>query len=179
MGCAGPAPLPSKRPCLPVGCRPAAEDHSCSKGGRGFQEKSWGHLRSKLAEQALTRPHCPILALDSDPKALSIARKNAERAGVEQDIQWLDMDFFTFRPQDYRLPPGLLVLDPPYGRRLEGGGKASYEELGRHLRRFFGGWQTAILSPSKALALSLKIPSLRFWQITHGGIPIIVALGRV
>ncbi len=144
-----------------------------------FQEKSWDHLRRELAEHALAQSPGPILAIDGEPKALSIARKNAERAGVDQDIRWQAMDLYDFRPQDYHLPPGLLVLDPPYGRRLESGGKASYEQLGRHLRRFFEGWQTAILAPSKALALSLKIPSLRFWQIDHGGSPIIVAMGRL
>ena len=87
-----------------------------------FQEKSWEHLRKKMAEQALDHSPVPILGLDSDPRALSIARKNAERAGVDQDIRWQCMDFFTFKPQDHRLPPGLLVLDPPYGKRLEGAG---------------------------------------------------------
>jgi 23S rRNA G2445 N2-methylase RlmL len=116
--------------------------------------------------------------MDSESSALDIARKNAERAGVDQDIQWRTMDLFAFRPQDYHLPPGLLVLDPPYGRRLEGGGKDFYEQLGRHLRQFFEGWQTVVLAPSKAEALSLKIPSMRFWQISHGGAPIIVAMAR-
>jgi putative N6-adenine-specific DNA methylase len=144
-----------------------------------FQEKSWDHLRRKLAEQALAQLPHPILAMDSEPRALDIARKNAERAGVDQDIEWRTMDLFAFRPQDYPLPPGLLVLDPPYGRRLEGGGKDFYERLGRHLRRYFEGWQTVVLAPSKAEALSLKIPSMRFWQISHGGAPIVVAMARV
>jgi putative N6-adenine-specific DNA methylase len=144
-----------------------------------FQERSWDHLRKKLAEQALAQSPCPILAIDGEPEVLSIARKNAARAGVDQDIEWRAMDLFAFRPQDYHLPPGLLVLDPPYGRRLEGGGKDFYEQLGRHLRQFFEGWQTAILTPSKALALSLKIPSMRFWQIRHGGAPVIVAMARL
>jgi len=145
----------------------------------GFQEKSWEHLRKKMAQQALAHSPVPILGLDGDPRALGIARKNAERAGVDQDIRWQCIDFFTFKPQEHRLPPGLLVLDPPYGKRLEGGGVDLYEQLGRHLRRFFEGWQAAILTPSKGLALSLKIPSMRFWQISHGGSPIIVAMTRL
>jgi putative N6-adenine-specific DNA methylase len=142
----------------------------------GFQEKSWQHLRRRLAEQALAHAPVPILGLDADPKALTIANKNAERAGVDQDIRWQCTDFFTFRPQDHRLPPGLLILDPPYGKRLKEGGVDLYEQLGRHLRRFFEGWQAVILTPSKNLALSLKIPSMRLWQISHGGRPIFVAM---
>jgi putative N6-adenine-specific DNA methylase len=145
----------------------------------GFEEKSWNHLRKKLAAQSLAHPPAPILAIDGDPEALRIARKNAERAGVDQDIQWHGMDLFAFQPHLQSLPPGLLVLDPPYGRRLEGGGRDFYEQLGQHLRRFFAGWQTAILAPSKAMALSLKIPTMRFWQFSHGGSPIVVVMARL
>jgi putative N6-adenine-specific DNA methylase len=144
-----------------------------------FQEKSWAHLQKRMVEKVLAHAPSPVLAVDSEPKALTVARKNAERAGVDGDIRWQCLDFFIFKPQDFQLPPGLLVLDPPYGKRLESGGKELYERLGNHLRRFFDGWQTAILAPSKALATCLKIPSMRFWQISHGGIPIVVVLGRL
>ncbi len=145
----------------------------------GFEEKSWNHLRKKLAGQALARSPSPILAIDGEPQALRIARRNAERAGVDQDIQWQVLDLFAFKPHDRQLPPGLLVLDPPYGRRLDGSGKGFYEKLGRHLRHFFEGWQTAILAPDRATALSLKMPSMRFWQISHGGLPIFVVMARL
>jgi hypothetical protein len=35
------------------------------------------------------------------------------------------------------------------------------------------------LAPSKNLALSLKMPSIRLWKISHGGTPIIVAMIRL
>jgi putative N6-adenine-specific DNA methylase len=143
----------------------------------GFEEKSWNHLRKELTAQSLPHPPAQILAIDGEQEALRIARNNAERAGVVQDIQWHGMDLFAFQPLVQRLPPGLLVLDPPYGRRTEGGGKDFYERLGRHLRRFFEGWQVAILAPSRTTALSLKVPALRLWQISHGGLPIFVAMG--
>jgi putative N6-adenine-specific DNA methylase len=145
----------------------------------GFEEKSWIHLRKKLTGQMLARSPNPILAIDDEPEALRIARRNAERAGVDQDIQWQVLDLFAFKPHDHQLPPGLLVLDPPYGKRIEGGGRVFYEQLGRHLRRFFEGWQTAILAPNKAMALSLKLPSMRIWQISHGGLPICVVMARL
>jgi putative N6-adenine-specific DNA methylase len=144
-----------------------------------FQERTWTYLRKTTAEQVLAQARCPVLAVDWDPGALTIARKNAQRAGVDGDIRWQDMDFFACKPQDLPLPPGLLVLDPPYGKRLESGGKELYEKLGHHLRRFFAGWQTAVLVPNKTLAMSLRLPSMRLWQISHGGTPVHVVLGRI
>jgi len=145
----------------------------------GFQEKSWDHLHKELLRQALSRSPVPILGLDEDAEGLEIARKNAERAGVGQNIRWQCLDFFGFKPQDCQLRPGLLVLDPPYGKRLEGGGRKLYERIGLHLHRYFEGWQTAVLAPSKALAVSLRLPAVRFWQIGHGGSPIVVAMARL
>jgi len=144
-----------------------------------FQEKSWNHLHKEALKQVLAHSPVPILALDRDLGALAIARKNAERAGVGDDIQWQAADFFDFKPQDHRLAPGLLVLDPPYGRRLESGGRDFYERLGLQLRQVFEGWHLAILAPSKATALSLKLPSMRFWTISHGGSPIVVVLAKL
>lgn len=149
------------------------------KSWPGFEEKSWNHLQKMLTGQILAHPPAPILAIDSEQETLRVARKNAQRAGVDQDIQWHCMDLFALKPLIQRLPPGLLILDPPYGRRTEGGGKELYEQLGSHLRRFFEGWQAAILAPSKATALSLKMPAMRLWQISHGGLPIFVAMGRL
>lgn len=145
----------------------------------GFQEQSWNHLREELLRQALVRSPVSILGIEEQVDALAAARKNAERAGVEQDIQWQCGDFFAFKPQDHQLPPGLLVLDPPYGKRLEGGGKPLYERIGLHLRRYFEGWQAAILVPGKTLAVSLRMPAVRFWRIVHGGSPVLVAMARL
>lgn len=178
-GMCGAGTIPIEAALLARQLPPGGQRRFLFESWPSFQEKTWVHLRKEALNQALACSPAPIMALDNDAGVLETARKNAERAGVGQDIRWQNTDFFAFKPQDQELAPGLVVLDPPYGRRLESGGKAFYDQLGLHLRRYFQGWQTAILAPSKAMAMALKLPSARFWQISHGGSPVIVAMARL
>ena len=144
-----------------------------------FKGRTWHHLLQKARDGALPEAPAPIVAVEMSPEAMEIAQANAMRAGVEKDIRWRPMDFFQFRPAEEGLAPGVVVLDPPYGKRLEGGGRDWFEQLGRHLREAFAGWRLAVLMPEKSLAMSMRIPGMRFWNIRHGGMEIVVGLATV
>ncbi|MCE5245259.1 MAG: class I SAM-dependent RNA methyltransferase [Syntrophobacteraceae bacterium] len=144
-----------------------------------FQDAAWNHLCRKSRESALPRCPAPVIGVDLDPEALVLARENAEKAGTAADTEWEEADFFTFRPQSRKLPPGLLVLNPPYGKRLEGGGGEMYERLGSHLRSAFRGWRAAVIAPDRSLAARLRLQPARYWNLLNGGIPIVVAMARL
>lgn len=61
---------------------------------------------------ALAFPEARIDATDIDPEALTLARRNAERHGVERRVQFVQADVYE------GLPPGprydLIVSNPPY-----------------------------------------------------------------
>jgi putative N6-adenine-specific DNA methylase len=121
------------------------------------------------------------VGIDRDISSLGVARDNAEKAGVSPDIRWVGADFFTFRPENEALPPGLLVLNPPYGRRLHANGNlaAFYEELGKHLQRCFAGWRVAVAVPSRDLTAALSLMPAEHWQIRHGGLRLTFVLARI
>ncbi len=144
-----------------------------------FQEKAWKYLLRSTREAALPKAPAPILGLDIDAESVRVSAQNANRAGVETDIAFHHTDFFDFDPVREKIKTGLLVLNPPYGKRLEGGGEQSYEKIGNHLRHAFRGWKYAVLCTSRREAGAMKMPLMRLWSIRHGGTPIYVALGRV
>lgn len=144
-----------------------------------FREKTWEYLRQTAGKNIFSEGRAPIVALDSEPEAIEIARANAERAEVAGSVQWHCMDFFDFDPGRHGLAPGLLVLNPPYGKRIAGPGRDFYERLGTHLRRFFEGWRVVVLSPERAAATGMRIDALRHWKIIHGGLTVYVMMGRV
>jgi 23S rRNA G2445 N2-methylase RlmL len=144
-----------------------------------FGEKTWNYLLKKAREGALDRAPRPIIGMDIDPEAVKTARGNGQRAGVSEDITWERMDFFDFKPREHSVSPGLLVLNPPYGLRLEGQAAKLYPEIGNHLRAHYRGWKVAILAPDRTHGARMNISSLRFWKIVHGGLPIVAAMGRV
>ncbi len=82
----------------------------------------------RLRSQAQSRVHAsavPIFASDLSFRMVDFARRNAQRAGVEAAITFNGGDALE-RPAP-SLPdglPGTLMINPPYGERIEVGGKA-------------------------------------------------------
>lgn len=143
-----------------------------------FQKKSWEHLRRKALEMSIGKSPVPIIGIDADSEAVGVSRGNALRAGVDGDIDFRRMNFFDFDPREHGLKGGLLVLNPPYGKRLGAGDSTLYNQVGAHLRRKFKGWKYALLAPTRAEAAAAGA-SARMWNIKHGGMPITVAIGKV
>jgi 23S rRNA G2445 N2-methylase RlmL len=144
-----------------------------------FEDKTWAYLRRKAEEQAAARPGAPILGVDLDPASLEISRENARRAGLENAIQWVPADFFQLDPGKLGLPPGTVVLNPPYGRRLRENPARTYERVGAHLREAFGGWRAVVLAPDRESAMKLRMRQARAWKVSHGGAPVVVMMGRM
>jgi 23S rRNA (guanine2445-N2)-methyltransferase / 23S rRNA (guanine2069-N7)-methyltransferase len=90
-------------------------------------------LRSELrrmrdeARRGVRRGAPPVVARDRDPEAIRATQVNVKRSGLPIQVQQADAR--DLAPLE---PPGFVVVNPPYGRRLDGGGR-------RQLKTFF--WQ--------------------------------------
>ncbi len=81
-------------------------------------------LKSKAAAR-VRAPQVPIFASDVSFRMVDFARRNAERAGVAEAIVFHGGDALERPPPP--LPPdlpGTLMVNPPYGERIEAAGKA-------------------------------------------------------
>jgi putative N6-adenine-specific DNA methylase len=91
-----------------------------------FAEGGLREQWQRLLAQARSRVHdanVPIVASDVSFRMVDFARRNAERAGVSSAIRFHGGDALE-RPAP-ELPPGLpgtLMLNPPYGERIEAQG---------------------------------------------------------
>lgn len=96
---------------------------------RSFGESLRGELRRMRdeARRGVRRGAPPILASDRDPDAVRAAQVNVKRAGLP--IRVTQADARALAPLE---PPGFVVVNPPWGQRLDGGGR-------RQLKTFF--WQ--------------------------------------
>lgn len=129
----------------------------------------------------------PLWASDHDPQVLAIARRNAERAGVANLIRLSQADAGSLRlPSALQfadggragdVPPGLLICNPPYGRRI---GDANLGGLYRKLARLVRsapGWRLALLTPSPQLA-RLALRHGTAIRLQSGGLPVALYLDR-
>ncbi len=85
-----------------------------------------------------------IVGSDIDPKAIAIARENAERAGVSDIVRFEVADAAAF---DRRTERGVIVTNPPYGERImeKEQAEALYRAFGAAWRKTEN-WQLYLLS---------------------------------
>lgn len=100
-----------------------------------------------------------IFTSDIDSHAVRITRSNIPEAFCKI-IQPEVMDFFSIPPDIVKKKKTLIVLNPPYGKRLERGGEISfYNEIGAKIRKDFSCCGYAIIVPGheKETALGLDV----------------------
>jgi putative N6-adenine-specific DNA methylase len=143
-----------------------------------FAPKGWAYIKKQAAPGADVRTkNFFLFASDILDRALTLAQKNAARAGIEGLVRWETRDFFDLtgaRLKDLcgrQEGPFFLVLNPPYGKRLEGGA-ALYRDLGRHIRRNFPGWNILVLFPGAAALEAFGGRARRILRLRHGGLSV-------
>ena len=113
-------------------------------------------------------PQAPIIASDSDPDAVAIARRNAERAGVSDLITFRVADATAMAPFD---TPGLVVTNPPYGERLQSHDiQTLMSAFGRSAKAALPGWRICFLSEGKTGAKSIGLRTRLVAELWNGGI---------
>ncbi|AKU93247.1 THUMP domain-containing class I SAM-dependent RNA methyltransferase [Vulgatibacter incomptus] len=135
-------------------------------------------VRQELRALERSAP-APIVGSDRNAGALGVARRNATRAEVFDSITLGRVDVADAAPPPG--PRGILVANPPYGKRL---GEARelgslYRGFGERLRSAFGGWTVAILVADPALGAALRLREPRAIPLRNGGIPCTLLLAEI
>ena len=121
-------------------------------------------VKAQLLTTTLDALPAEIQALDRSSRAVSVARKNVERAHVPVQVERADVNQLERTDG----PPGLLFANIPYGRRLVGAGPGL--EAMERLSDRFPDWQVALLGPA-SLA-----PAPDRWEcvaeLRNGGVPV-------
>jgi putative N6-adenine-specific DNA methylase len=121
-------------------------------------------LRGELRRRAHGQ-HPGITAMDADGTVLEQAKANARQAGVR--IRFRQAEVRDLRPDGG--PPRLLVVNPPYGQRLDGGNRL-YQEMATAFRRL-SGWRLAILAGTPLIASAMAMEPARRHALRNGDLP--------
>ncbi|MGE4051213.1 MAG: class I SAM-dependent RNA methyltransferase [Piscinibacter sp.] len=147
----------------------------------------WQQLRAE-AKARIHPSAVPIHASDVSFRMVDFARRNAERAGVAAAIEFHGGDALE-RPAP-ALPeglPGTIMLNPPYGERIEVGGKAArpsaqdrdtpsdfFARLASHWKQAYtrhaAGWTAWVLSPDMKLPSAMRLKESRRIPMWNGPI---------
>ncbi len=120
-----------------------------------FDPEAWAALKAGLVPRGTTsRFH----GADRDAGAVAMSRANAARAGVGDIATFREAPVSALaRPEG---PPGLVIVNPPYGTRLGEAAKLRplYSALGVALRERFAGWRVGLVTTEPALAEATGLP---------------------
>jgi 23S rRNA (guanine2445-N2)-methyltransferase / 23S rRNA (guanine2069-N7)-methyltransferase len=145
----------------------------------GFGFENWKHhdrevyqrLRSRLTGRI--RKPGRIFGYDRDKRAVAAAWSNAGRAGMDKNIHFERLELHEIVRPPGAGDTGLVVINPPYGRRLEEREHlpALYQAVGRALKAEFAGWRAAVIAPEDELGRALGLKAFKVSGIFNGEIP--------
>jgi putative N6-adenine-specific DNA methylase len=148
-----------------------------------FDAVLWGQLLEQAQEKQahkLVRQagQLQIAASDRDAGAIELARANAARAGVADQIEFNRQPVSTVMPC---FESGWIVTNPPYGLRVSAGYDVRnlYAQFGYVLRTSFNGWLLTVLCNDRQLLAQVGLPLDLSLNFVNGGLPVVLARGRV
>ena len=139
-----------------------------------FDEGLWNEMLEK-ARGSMTNSIERIRGSDRDAGAVDAAKRNAERAGVADTIQFSTqaVSGSIAELEDIAQGTGWILTNPPYGVRM---GESDdlrnlYARLGTELRAKQG-WRAGILTTDAALIRQTRLPLVPRFSTRNGGIPV-------
>ncbi len=134
---------------------------------------------ARAREAAAAERQIAIYGWDNDPKAIAIAKRAAEEAGVDHLIDFRVKEFREVGEDDVPLGEGYIITDPPYGIRMEGNLIDLHRTMSEIWQQYFGGWRITVMSGNPELLEYIDMKPTRTNTLNSGGIPCQVAHYRV
>lgn len=152
---------------------------------RPHDRAAWAALRQQAQEARRPSP-VPVFGSDVAHRMVDFAQRNAQRAGVADVVQLRGGDALQRMPPGDR--PGVMLLNPPYGERIEAGGVAGrgkggreqaqmsgaegdfFTQLAAHWKKHYAGWTAWVLSPDPKLPSRMRLKESRRIPMWNGPI---------
>ncbi|WP_224961576.1 THUMP domain-containing class I SAM-dependent RNA methyltransferase [Geomonas subterranea] len=136
---------------------------------QGFDRALWDRIVAEARSGMLERLPAPVQASDLSHSAVGMAVQNAKRAGVLERLVLGRLPMAELEPPP---GPGVLILNPPYGKRL---GEVEalrplYKEIGDTLKKRCRGYTAYLFTGNLELAKSVGLKATRRMVLYNGPI---------
>ena len=138
----------------------------------GFRMSIFSFIKKSHMSEIIPRENIgqKIVTSDIDPQAVKTAVSNIPdsfKTMVTPDVQ----DFFSISGDMVKNKKSLIVLNPPYGKRIEDNSERSiYSEIGKKIRKDFKDCGYAIIVPGHEKEIELGLEYHRKIPFMNGGI---------
>jgi len=156
-----------------LGCPPGAVRRDLGGGWAferfpGFDAEAFAAIREEPVPLPASDASADGLRLygnDLDPEAHTAARGNLARAGLDDRLRLTQRDAFEVEPPPG--PPGLVLVNPPYGERLEESPE-QWRRLGDWLKQRCAGWRAVVLAGGESRGKWIGLKPERRWPVWNG-----------
>jgi len=154
---------------------------------RVFDAHVWQQLLDE-ARALQCEPRAPVFGSDVTFRMVDFAQRNAERAGVAKAVNLRGGDALQRMPPTEEL--GVMLVNPPYGERIEAAGVAGaaslarsgrevgqvedggefFSQLASHWKKNYTGWRAWVLTPDLKLPGRMRLKESRRVPMWNGPI---------
>ena len=154
---------------------------------RMFDAHVWRQLQDEARAQ-VCEPRAAVYGSDLAFRMVDFAQRNAERAGVAKALNLRGGDALQRMPPCEA--PALMLVNPPYGERIEAGGVAGaaslarggrevgqvedggefFSQLASHWKKNYAGWRAWVLTPDLKLPGRMRLKESRRVPMWNGPI---------
>jgi len=139
-----------------------------------FKDKSFNYIKKNLIKDIIPQELIKqeIITSDIDSKEIETAKSNIPEE-LNKIIKPKIADFFSLPSDIVKNKKTLIVLNPPYGKRINSQNiKSIYTEIGKKIRNDFKNCAYAIIIPDYEKENSLNLKYDRKIAIMNGGIKV-------
>ncbi len=149
---------------------PGLERQFAFMGWPGFRQGLWQLLCDEARREQVV-PFGDISGADENAEAVAAARGNCQRLEVAAQV---DIIQSPLSEQPVHAGSGLVVCNPPYGKRLspEQNLKGYYRDLGQELARAYPDWRVAMLCPDAELVKATGLLFHQMASLDNGGLSV-------
>ncbi len=145
-----------------------------------YRARRFEHLKREC-EDYFIQPEKPLIfASDKDPLACRQLEHCTRQFGLSDAVRIINADFFELVPEDFTDRPGIITLNPPYGRRIGTRQESMemFQAICERLMRIYKGWKLILIAPGKRF--EKKVPfKLKNYPLLHGGLAVKLMVGKI
>ncbi len=149
---------------------------SPGSGRKAFGFSYWKDYDPKLFQEVIEEARsmevpvsATIIASDIQGYVLDIARQNVMQAGLLGSLKVQRNDFFSYHPPS---GGGWLLLNPPYGQRMEHHDiRSLHKDIGSILKHRFTGFSTGIISSEVEAMKYVGLKPIHKYPVFNGPLP--------
>jgi putative N6-adenine-specific DNA methylase len=167
-GMCGGGTIPVEAALIAANCAPGVlrEDFALTRWP-DFNATLWQQLRAQ-ARSAQRDPGLVVWGSDVDKHSIHSARENARRAGVQQIVSLVTQPFDQLEPPP---APGVVVLNPPYGERMNPGDlQGLYTMIGNRFKHQFAGYEAWVISSNSEQLKYIGLKPSQKIKLHNGGL---------